>query len=239
MSDAPGRPAAADAARRAKPGASAPLVPRGTGPLPGDLEAAVDAVFGERRDLAQRYVDHLATTGVDHGLIGPREAPKLWERHLLNCAVVAERCPPGSTLLDVGSGAGLPGLAMAVARPDLTVMLVEPLQRRVVWLRGVIADLGVPVEVVRARAETCGMTADTVTARAVAPLAKLGAWCLPLVAPGGQLLALKGRSAVEELEAAGEDLRELGAGETEVLTAGEQWLAVPTTLVRVRLADAP
>ena len=106
--------------------------------------AAVE-VFGTRLDLARRYAEHLAGTGVERGLIGPREAPRLWERHVLNCAVVAELVPSGARLVDVGLGAGLPGIPLALARPDLQVVLVEPLARRVAWLAEVVADLGLPL----------------------------------------------------------------------------------------------
>jgi len=105
------------------------------------------SVFGERLPLAERYAEHLATTGVEWGLVGPREASRVWERHILNCAVVADLIPPAARVLDIGSGAGLPGIPLALARPDLRVVLVEPLARRVEWLRAVLADLELPVEV--------------------------------------------------------------------------------------------
>jgi 16S rRNA (guanine527-N7)-methyltransferase len=207
--------------------------------LPLDLEpadpAVLDAVFGERVGLARRFAVHLATSGVERGLIGPREVPRLWTRHVLNCAVLGELVPEGASVVDVGSGAGLPGVALAVARPDLDVTLVEPLERRTVWLEEVVADLGLPVRVVRARAEEVvgSVTGQVVTARAVAALDRLARWTLPLVAPGGQVLAIKGRSAAEELAAASPALRRAGVVEHEVLTCGGAVLEVPTTVVRL------
>lgn len=173
--------------------------------------------FGDRVDLAQRYVDLLATTATSRGLVGPREVGRLWERHVLNCAPLAGLCPPGEEVVDVGSGAGLPGLVLAIARPDLRVTLLEPLLRRVVWLTEVVDELGLDVRVVRARAEDSGLRTSTAVARAVAPLERLGALCLPLLRPGGQLLALKGASAAQELDAAVPALRRAGAGSWEVL----------------------
>jgi 16S rRNA (guanine527-N7)-methyltransferase len=203
---------------------------------PVEPAGAVAALFGERSEVARRFCTHLATSAVARGLIGPREVPRLWERHLLNCAAVAERLAVGTTVVDVGSGAGLPGLALAIARPDLHVLLVEPLQRRVTWLEEVIADLGLSsVDVARARAEELWPTvsADVVTARAVAALPVLARLCLPLVRPGGRFVAVKGRSAGEELEAAVPELLALGAVGWEVRTCGAEVLAEPTTVVEV------
>ncbi len=198
---------------------------------------AVDAVFGDRATLAERYVRHLATSGVERGLIGPRETGRLWTRHVLNCAVLSELLPQNSTVIDVGSGAGLPGIAVAIARPDLRVTLVEPLERRTRWLEEVVDDLGLATRVVRARAEELAghEQADVVTARAVAALGKLARWCLPLVAPGGDLLALKGRSARDEVDAASAALVRQGAVTIEVVTCGAASLPEPTTVVRVAL----
>ena len=180
--------------------------------------AAAEAVFGERLPLAERYVQHLATTGIERGLIGPREVPRLWARHVLNCAVVQEYIAPNASVADVGSGAGLPGLCLAIARPDLKLTLIEPLERRVIWLNEVIEDLGLEnVTVMRSRAEQAvgAVDADVVTARAVS--------------------ALKGRSAAEEMTKAKKKLNRYGARETEILTAGADLLEEPTTVVRVRL----
>jgi len=165
-------------------------------------------------------------------LIGPREAPRLWERHILNCAAVLPRVPRDATVADVGSGAGLPGLVWAVARPDLQVTLIEPLLRRTVFLEEAVADLGIEgVTVLRARAEDVRETFDVVTARAVAPLEKLAGWCLPLVRPGGVLLALKGQRAEEEMASSRVSLRKMGATDIVVSSYGD--LQVPTTVVEV------
>jgi 16S rRNA (guanine527-N7)-methyltransferase len=162
--------------------------------------------------------------------------PRLWERHLLNCAVVAELLPSGVTVTDVGSGAGLPGIALALARPDLSIELLEPLQRRVVFLHEVVATLGLDnVRVARGRAEDKRDPAgvDVVTARAVAPLSRLAGWSLPLLRPGGSLIALKGSQASAELAAAADELRRLGAVTWEVVTCGVDLVDPPTTVVRV------
>ncbi|MDU2145689.1 MAG: 16S rRNA (guanine(527)-N(7))-methyltransferase RsmG, partial [Staphylococcus sp.] len=163
--------------------------------------AAAEAVFGERLPLAERYVQHLATTGIERGLIGPREVPRLWARHVLNCAVVQEYIAPNVSVADVGSGAGLPGLCLAIARPDLKLTLIEPLERRVIWLNEVVDDLGLEnVTVMRSRAEQAvgAVDADVVTARAVSALVGLLDITLPILRGTGELLALKGRSAAEE-----------------------------------------
>lgn len=200
--------------------------------------AAAEAVFGERLPLAERYVQHLATTGIERGLIGPREVSRLWARHVLNCAVVQEYIAPNASVADVGSGAGLPGLCLAIARPDLNLTLIEPLERRVIWLNEVIEDLGLEnVTVMRSRAEQAvgAVDADVVTARAVSALVGLLDITLPILRGTGELLALKGRSAAEEITKAKKKLNRYGARETEILTAGADLLEEPTTVVRVRL----
>lgn len=180
----------------------------------------------------ERYADLLAGPGVDHGLIGPREVPRLWDRHLTNCGVVLPRVPANASVADVGSGAGLPGLVWAIGRPDLRVTLIEPLLRRTRFLDDAVAALGLSnVQVVRARAEEVEQTFDVVTARAVAPLEKLARWCLPLVRSGGALLALKGRTAEEEVASARRVLGRLGATDVRVATYGD--LEIPTTVVEV------
>jgi 16S rRNA (guanine527-N7)-methyltransferase len=197
---------------------------------------AAQAVFGERLDLAERYVAHLATSGIERGLLGPREVPRLWNRHVLNCAVVATLIGPGAAVADVGSGAGLPGLTLALARPDLRLTLIEPLERRVVWLNEVVDDLGLDnVTVLRTRAELAAdeVTADVVTSRAVSALDKLARLSIPLLHGSGEMLAIKGRSAAEEVEKATKVLRKLGGRETEILTVGDGLLEEPTTVVRI------
>ncbi len=189
-------------------------------------------MFGDRLPLAALYVDLLASAGVERGLIGPREVPRLWERHVLNCVVVVPRVPMGASVADVGSGAGLPGLVWAIARPDLTVTLIEPLLRRTVFLEEAVETLGLAhVRVLRSRAEDVDERFDVVTARAVAPLEKLATWCLPLVRPGGVLLALKGRTAEEEVASSRVSLHKMGA--TDIVVSSHGDLQVPTTVVEV------
>ena len=201
-----------------------------------DTESAVPAearaVFGPAVDAAIEYVRLLATEGAVRGLIGPREVPRLWDRHLLNSAAIASLVPPGARVVDVGSGAGLPGIPLALVRPDLTITLLEPLARRVTFLAECVDRLGLDrVTVVRGRAEEGPVRrelggADVVTARAVAPLDKLAGWCLPLLRPGGRLLAMKGSTAAEELAAAGSLP---GAADALVTQAGDP----PATVIVV------
>jgi 16S rRNA (guanine527-N7)-methyltransferase len=211
--------------------------PPGPLPVPAELRPAAEALFGDRLDLAAEYAGLLATDGVIRGLIGPREAPRLWDRHLLNCAAVVELIPYGASVVDVGSGAGLPGIVLAVARPDLSVTLIEPLARRVSFLDEAVTALGLDesVTVVRARAEESRERplADVVTARAVAPLDRLGGWCLPLAAIGGRLLALKGASAADEVAEHREALTRLGGGEPVVRRCGAGLIDPPVTVVEI------
>lgn len=203
---------------------------------------AAGAVFGSRLELAQRYARLLRTDGVARGLLGPREATRLWERHLLNCAVVAELVPRHARVCDVGSGAGLPGIVLAIVRPDLEIVLLDPLLRRVRFLGEAISRLGLSgVTVERGRADGRehggrGTAAgfDVVTARAVAPLERLAPWCLPMIRPAGALLAIKGAGAATELVAAESALGRLGARSWELCTVGAGLLDPPTTVVRVR-----
>ena len=206
--------------------------------LTGTNLAAAEKIFGDRLDLAKRYVEHLATSGIERGLIGPREVPRLWERHVLNCAVVQELIEDGASVADVGSGAGLPGLCLAIARPDLQLTLIEPLERRVIWLTEVVDDLGLEnVDIMRSRAEQAvgHVDADYVTARAVSALVGLLDITMPILRGTGQLLALKGRSAQEEIDKAKKKLNKYGARTTEILVTGEDLLEEPTTVVRVTL----
>lgn len=194
------------------------------------------------QDSLARYAELLATAGVERGLIGPREVPRLWDRHLLNCAVAVPLVPEGSDVIDVGSGAGLPGIVWAIVRADVTVTCLEPLQRRATFLEEAVADLGLTgrVHVVRARAEdivrgrgpVTSLRARVVTARAVAPLERLAGWTVPLVQPGGELLALKGRSAAEEVEASRSVLERLGIVAVDIVECGEGVVDPVTTVVR-------
>jgi 16S rRNA (guanine527-N7)-methyltransferase len=159
------------------------------------------AYFGENQGKIQAFANLLKTTGIEHGLIGPKEGDRIWERHIANCIPITTIIPNGVRLADIGSGAGLPGVVIALARPDLKVTLIEPLQRRVDFLNQVIAELELPIKVVRGRAEAVKMQFEVVTARAVAPLEKLIQISWHMIPRGGCLLAIKGESAAEELAA--------------------------------------
>ncbi|MBY8842321.1 16S rRNA (guanine(527)-N(7))-methyltransferase RsmG [Streptomyces sp. SP2-10] len=200
-------------------------------------------VFGDRFADAVRYAELLAEAGVQRGLIGPREVPRLWERHLLNCAVLSEAVPEGVTVCDVGSGAGLPGIPLALVREDLNITLLEPLLRRTNFLTEVVELLGLDhVTVVRGRAEeVLGKLTPVhvVTARAVAPLDRLATWGIPLLRPYGEMLALKGDTAEEELKASATALSKLGAVETSILHVGEGVVDPPSTVVRVEVGESP
>jgi 16S rRNA (guanine527-N7)-methyltransferase len=206
--------------------------------LTAEETVAAEKIFGDRLDLAKRYVEHLATSGIERGLLGPREVPRLWSRHVLNCAVIEEVMDKEAEVADVGSGAGLPGLCLAIARPDLKLTLIEPLERRCIWLSEVIEDLGLTnVTVMRGRAEQMVdvVNARYVTARAVSALTNLAGLTIPLLHGQGELIAIKGRSAAEEIAKATKAIRKLGGKETEVLTVGETILAEPTTVVRIKV----
>jgi 16S rRNA (guanine527-N7)-methyltransferase len=200
------------------------------GPVPGSAAS----VFGSALPAAVAFAGILATRGVAQGLLGPREVPRLWDRHLLNCAVVAEliddRC---GTLLDLGSGAGLPGLVLAMVLPDTAVTLLEPMERRCRFLAECVTELDLAnVSVLRGRAEDVTVRADVVTARAVAPLPRLAGLAMGVVRPGGMVLAVKGRTAAEELAAAKPVLRRIGARDAEVVWAGHGKVVPATTVVR-------
>lgn len=212
------------------------------GALDEDLHPIASVIFGDRLGLAERYAVALATSGVVRGLIGPREVDRIWERHLLNCAVLAELVEDGSTVVDVGSGAGLPGIPLALAKPSLTVHLVEPLLRRTQWLDEVLAELRLPnVVVERARAEDSKLagSADVVTSRAVAPLERFVPMAAPLLKESGVVLALKGRSASEELGAAAGQLERFGVQGPDVVLCGRGLLEEPTTVVRLPIPRRP
>jgi 16S rRNA (guanine527-N7)-methyltransferase len=203
------------------------------------VRSAAAQVFGEHVELAARYVEMLEKHGVERGLIGPREVERLWERHVLNSAVIGEHIPNGVRVVDVGSGAGLPGIPLAISRPDLDIVLLEPMARRVDWLAEVVETLELPITIVRGRAEEREVRkqvggADVVTARAVAPLARLAGWCLPLVRPEGFLLALKGASAAEEIERDSDAVRRAGGAQPEIAECGAGVLEVPSTVVLIK-----
>ncbi|WP_304410565.1 16S rRNA (guanine(527)-N(7))-methyltransferase RsmG [Corynebacterium stationis] len=179
-------------------------------------------VFKDRLLLAEKYHDLLATDGSTRGFIGPREVPRLWDRHLINCAVIGDVMDEGATVVDVGSGAGLPGIPLAIARPDLRITLIEPLLKRSVFLQEVVDKLALDnVTVIRGRAEEGPIKkavagADIVTSRAVAPLGKLAKWSLPLVRRGGEMIAMKGESVHEELARDAADIKKAGGGKAQV-----------------------
>lgn len=193
-------------------------------------------VFGDALPIAERYAAFLAEAGVERGLIGPREVERLWDRHLINCAVLADVVPREASVVDIGSGAGLPGVVLAIVRPDLSITLLEPLLRRTVFLSECVTLLGLRnVEVRRGRAEEVAAeyAVDVVTARAVAPLDRLAGWALPLLRPGGELLALKGERAGIELKEARPVLESFGVRTAELLQLGHGRVDPPTTIVRV------
>ncbi|AGP32023.1 16S rRNA (guanine(527)-N(7))-methyltransferase RsmG [Corynebacterium terpenotabidum] len=211
--------------------ASSPVVP--------EPPAAAARVFGDRLDLAVRYAAWLADAGVVRGLIGPREVGRLWDRHILNSAVIGEVIDEGARVVDIGSGAGLPGIPLAIARPDLQVQLVEPLLRRTTFLTEVVSDLGLDnVEVYRGRAEEKGIVktvggADVVTSRAVAPIGRLMGWSLPLARVGGVVRALKGSSVAEEFTRDAAEIAKAGGSAGRVLTVGGDVLEEPTYVADV------
>jgi 16S rRNA (guanine527-N7)-methyltransferase len=200
---------------------------------------AAAGVFGDNFEKAQRYAGLLAGAGIERGLIGPGEVPRLWERHLLNCAALGELVEDGEHVADVGSGAGLPGIPLALARPPVRVTLIEPLLRRADFLREVAEELDLPITVVRGRAEDRSVRAevgdvDVVTSRAVAALDKLSKWSIPLLRDGGRMLALKGERAEEEIVEHQRALGSLGAVDVKVVKCGVEYLTPPVTVVVAR-----
>jgi 16S rRNA (guanine527-N7)-methyltransferase len=211
--------------------------------VPEVPEAAV-ALFGDATDAAARYVAMLAGDGVVRGLIGPREVPRLWDRHVLNSAALAEVVPQGARVVDVGSGAGLPGVPLGLARPDLTLTLVEPMARRVEFLQDVVTELGAPWRVVRGRAEERSVVravgpVDVVTARAVAPLPRLVGWCRGLLSPGSQLIALVGARAAAEVPGLVPELEAAGMRDVHTRAVGVELGAAATTVVVMTRGGAP
>ncbi|KAA1424847.1 16S rRNA (guanine(527)-N(7))-methyltransferase RsmG [Mumia zhuanghuii] len=195
---------------------------------------AAEAVFGDHVSAISAYVDILADQGVVRGLIGPRELPRLWERHILNCGVMAHALDPGATVADVGSGAGLPGLVWAIARPDIEITLIEPLLRRTTFLTEVVDELRLSnVTVFRGRADEAKGQYDVVTSRAVAALDKLVRWSMPLVRPGGVMWVIKGSSAQSEIDVSLSTIRAAGGTNPRVKSYGDGVVETPTTMVTI------
>jgi 16S rRNA (guanine527-N7)-methyltransferase len=218
----------------------------GSGGAEEQAPAHAADLFGPRLDLAVRYANLLATEGVRRGLIGPRESERMWDRHLLNCAVLGEVVPGDATVVDVGSGAGLPGIPLALARPDLRVTLLEPMDRRCRFLDEAIGvlDLGERVSVLRGRAPDVlrgagGLRFDVAVARAVAPMERLGAMLLPVVRPGGVMLAMRGSRVMEELVDARGGLGAQGWHDVDVVMCGTGRLDEPTRVLRAVRAIRP
>lgn len=212
----------------------------------GEVSAPPEAaasLFGERLEVTERYAAVLAGAGVERGLIGPREVDRLWERHILNSSALAELIDPRHRVADIGSGAGLPGIPLALARPDVRVTLIEPLLRRSEFLREVVDELGIDVAVVRGRAEEPGVRkqvgeTDVVVSRAVASLDKLTRWSMPLLRVDGHMLALKGERAEEEIRDHRRVMASLGAADVKVMRCGANYLDPPATVVVARREKA-
>ena len=205
---------------------------------------AATAIFGPRVDIAERYAELLAGAGVERGVLGPHEIERIWDRHLLNSAAVAELMQPGERVVDIGSGAGLPGLPLAIARPDLKVVCVESMLRRAGFLAEVIAELGLEVDVIRGRAEDPAVRdrvggSDVAVSRAVAALDKLTRWSLPLLRPGGRMVAIKGERAPDEVHQHRRVMTALGAKDVRVVECGVNYLSPPATVVVARRGKQP
>jgi 16S rRNA (guanine527-N7)-methyltransferase len=214
-----------------------PAAPTASEPAPD----AAAAIFGTRIYIARQYGELLASAGVERGLLGPREVTRVWERHLLNSAAVGELLDPGDRVVDIGSGAGLPGIPLAIARPDIEVVLLEPLLRRSEFLNEVVAELGLAVEVVRGRAEEPWVREryggrDAAVSRAVAALDKLTKWSMPLLRPDGRMVAIKGERAPDEVQAHRRVMAASGAVDVRVVTCGANYLRPPATVVLARRA---
>lgn len=205
-------------------------------PAPAPPEAAAD-VFSDRLGTARRYAELLAGPGVERGLLGPREVDRLWDRHILNSAALGELLDVDERVADIGSGAGLPGIPLAIARPDLQVVLVEPLLRRSEFLREAVEELALGnVAVVRGRAEDRAVRdefreRDAVVSRAVASLDKISRWSLPLLRMNGRMLAMKGERAQAEVEEHRRVMIGLGANDVRVVRCGVNYLTPPATVV--------
>jgi 16S rRNA (guanine527-N7)-methyltransferase len=200
---------------------------------------AAEAIFGSRMDRAQRYAEILAGAGVERGLLGPREVDRLWDRHILNSVAIGELLDPEERIADIGSGAGLPGIPLALARPDLRLTLIEPLLRRSDFLLEVVDDLDLEITIVRGRAEEQSVRQqvaemDTVVSRAVASLDKLTMWSLPLLRPDGRMVAIKGEHAEDEIREHRRVMAALGAVDVKVVRCGADYLDLPATAVVAR-----
>ncbi|MEN3317342.1 MAG: rRNA (guanine527-N7)-methyltransferase [Mycobacterium sp.] len=200
---------------------------------------AAEAIFGSRMDRAQRYAEILAGAGVERGLLGPREVDRLWDRHILNSVAIGELLDPEERITDIGSGAGLPGIPLALARPDLRLTLIEPLLRRSDFLLEVVDDLDLEITIVRGRAEEQSVRQqvgemDTVVSRAVASLDKLTKWSLPLLRPDGRMVAIKGERAEDEIREHRRVMAALGAVDVKVVRCGADYLDLPATAVVAR-----
>ena len=206
---------------------------------PSEYTEAASAIFGPRLGVAQRYAEVLSETAVERGLLGPHEADRIWDRHLLNSAAIGELLDTGERIVDIGSGAGLPGIPLAIARPDLRVVLLEPLLRRSEFLIEVVAELGLDIEVVRGRAEEPSVRErigerDAAVSRAVAPLDKLTKWSMPLLRQDGRMLAIKGERAPDEVNEHRRAMAAAGAVDTRVVECGANYLRPPATVVSAR-----
>jgi 16S rRNA (guanine527-N7)-methyltransferase len=204
-----------------------------TDQLEAEPAAAAD-LFGPQLEIARAFARNLADQGEIRGLIGPLELPRLWSRHILNCAIVAPLLRPG-LVGDVGSGAGLPGLVLAIARPDVSFVLIEPMERRVTWLNDQVTALGLTnTTVLRARAEDVRLEKplDQVTARAVSAFRTLIPLTAPLLRPGGEMVLMKGAGAQAEIEAAAKAIRKYRLSNVEVITLGEGVLQEVTRVIR-------
>jgi 16S rRNA (guanine527-N7)-methyltransferase len=197
---------------------------------------AAELIFGDQIGQARLYFEALVRDGDLLGLLGPREMPKLWTRHILNSAVVAELVGPGQTVADVGSGAGLPGIPMALVQPQAQFTLIEPMERRSDWLKAIVQNLGLSnVRVHRARAEEVVEVFDVVTARAVSALPNLLRMCVPMTRHGGEVIALKGSKAADEIQEAKKLQKKLGIASFEIVRVGGEFLTDPTLVVRTKL----
>lgn len=218
-------------------GSDRAAAPAGTPyPARGAVPLGAAEIFGRRLDIAQRYAELLGTSGVERGLLGPREVDRVWDRHLMNSVAVAELLEHGEQVVDIGSGAGLPGIPLVIARPDLDVALLEPLLRRSEFLKEVVAELGLSVQVVRGRAEEPWVRErfgerDVAVSRAVAALDKLTKWSMPLLRPGGRMIAIKGERAPAEVEEHRRGTAALNAVDVRVVTCGASYLRPPATVV--------